>query len=396
MQGTDYRARITGLKCAVAIPTYNNAGTIADVIESVRQFSPYIIVVNDGSTDATADILSGIEGINVVTHPVNRGKGAAIKSAIAAASNAGMDYLISIDSDGQHSARNIPSFIEAIENNPDCFIIGARNLRSANMPGKNTFANKFSNFWFKIETGISLSDTQCGFRAYPLNRLKGMKFLTNGYEFEVESIVRAAWKGIGIMNIPIDVKYEPAGKRVSHFKPFRDFTRISILNAVLTICALIYFYPKRLIQRCMRADLKETMKVHVLGSRDSNLKMSASIAVGIFCSIIPVWGYQLVTAVAIAWLLKLNKVVAGIFSAASIPPAIPFIVYGCVLVGAAVTGEPLPESVASIRLENIGSGILQYIVGSFIVASAAALLAFGISYCLMHVCKRNPGGSQDI
>ncbi len=396
MQVTDYRTGTASLKCAIAIPTYNNAGTLAGVIESVRPFSPYIIVVNDGSTDSTADILSGIEGIVVVTHPANRGKGAAIKSAIAAAADAGMNYLISIDSDGQHNADNIPSFIEAIENNPDCIIIGARDLRSRNMPGKNTFANKFSNFWFKIETGISLSDTQCGFRAYPLNELKNMRFLTNGYEFEVESIVRAAWKGIGIMNIPIDVKYEPLGKRISHFKPFRDFTRISILNAVLTICALIYFYPKRLIECCRRTDLKETMRVHVLGSKDSNLKMSASIAVGIFCSIIPIWGYQLAAAVAMAWLLRLNKVVAAIFSAASIPPAIPFIVYGCVLVGSAVTSRPLPESVTSINLENIGSGILQYIVGSFIVASAAALLAFGISYCLMHICKRNAEASHKI
>lgn len=101
------------------------------------------------------------------------------------------------------------------------------------MPSKNTFANKFSNFWYKVETGQTLSDSQSGFRLYPLTRLKGMRFYTPRYEFEVEVIVRAAWRGVAVKNIPIRVYYPPQEERVSHFKPAKDFTRISVLNTCL-------------------------------------------------------------------------------------------------------------------------------------------------------------------
>ena len=89
---------------------------------------------------------------------------------------------------------NSDDFLEEIEKTPDALLVGARNLRSDNMPGKNTFANKFSNFWFRVETGMRLDDTQSGFRLYPVRRMKGMRFLTRRYEFEVEVLVRAAWR----------------------------------------------------------------------------------------------------------------------------------------------------------------------------------------------------------
>ena len=146
-----------------------------------------------------------------------------------------------MDSDGQHFADDIPTFIEKIEQKPGSILIGARNLRADNMPGKNTFANRFSNFWYKIETGNTLQDTQSGFRLYPLKQIKGIHLLTRKYEFEVEIIVRAAWKGINVENVPIKVYYPPKEERVSHFRPLRDFTRISILNTILVIYALLFY-----------------------------------------------------------------------------------------------------------------------------------------------------------
>ncbi|MEG0500373.1 MAG: glycosyltransferase family 2 protein, partial [Rikenellaceae bacterium] len=125
----------------------------------------------------------------------NRGKGAALKTGLAYATQKGFRYAITIDSDGQHFADDIPQFMEQIRKTPDALIIGARNLTAENMPSKNTFANKFSNFWYKVETGKSLTDTQSGYRLYPLDKLRDMKFFTPRYEFEVEIIVRAAWRG---------------------------------------------------------------------------------------------------------------------------------------------------------------------------------------------------------
>ena len=236
-----YKERMAALRCAVIMPTYNNAGTIAKVISDVKEFSDDVIVVNDGSTDETASILASIEGIKVIDYPNNKGKGYALKLGLSKAYEWGYRYAITIDSDGQHYADDIPVFIEKIEEKPDSLLIGARNLTADNMPSKNTFANKFSNFWYKVETWQDLSDTQSGFRLYPLEKLQNIRFITRRYEFEVEVIVRAAWRGINVENVPIKVYYPPVEERVSHFRPLKDFTRISILNTVLVLYALLFY-----------------------------------------------------------------------------------------------------------------------------------------------------------
>jgi len=148
-----WRKKLKELEIVVVIPTYNNGKTLAAVIEEVCRYADDIIVVNDGSTDDTANILEQYPAIRTITHPVNKGKGTALKHGLSQAKKEGFRYAITIDSDGQHFASDIPCFIEAIEKEPDTLLVGARNLASDNMPGKNTFANKFSNFWFRLETG---------------------------------------------------------------------------------------------------------------------------------------------------------------------------------------------------------------------------------------------------
>ena len=140
-----WRKKLKELEIVVVIPTYNNGKTLAAVIEEVCRYADDIIVVNDGSTDDTANILEQYPAIRTITHPVNKGKGTALKHGLSQAKKEGFRYAITIDSDGQHFASDIPCFIEAIEKEPDTLLVGARNLASDNMPGKNTFANKFSN-----------------------------------------------------------------------------------------------------------------------------------------------------------------------------------------------------------------------------------------------------------
>ena len=243
-----YKERMKALKCAVLIPTYNNSTTIAKVIEDVKEYADEIIVVNDGSTDNTSEILSTTKDIRVIEYTQNQGKGYALKLGLSKAHEWGFRYAITIDSDGQHYADDIPVFIKRIEEVPDSLLIGARNLTADNMPSKNTFANKFSNFWYKVETGQTLTDTQSGFRLYPLAKLQNVRPITRRYEFEVEIIVRAAWRGVNVENVPIKVYYPPIEERISHFRPLRDFTRISILNTVLVSCAVLYYYPCRFIR----------------------------------------------------------------------------------------------------------------------------------------------------
>ncbi len=379
---------MAALRCVVVIPTYNNAGTVSQVITRVRQYTDDIIVVNDGSTDATSDILSALTGITLITCPNNQGKGHALKLGLAKATDMGYRYALTLDSDGQHDAHDIPVFLDAIEKKPDSLLIGARNLKADNMPTRNTFANKFSNFWYKVETGRSLADTQSGYRLYPLRRLQNIRFLTRRYEFEVEIIVRAAWRGIHVENVPIRVYYAPEGERVSHFRPLQDFTRISLLNTVLVLYALLFYYPWIFLRWLTFSNLKTFINTQIIHSPESNLRMAAAMGWGIFCGIIPLWGYQMIFAAASAHVLRLNKVVALVFSNISIPPMIPFLLYGSMVMGAYLLHIDNAFSLDNISMESIGLAVGQYLAGSVCLAALLGAVVFLLSWLVMTLFKR--------
>lgn len=233
------------MKYCVVIPTYNNARTVADIVRRTLAVCIDVIVVNDGSTDTTLEELGSVK-CEVVSYSRNRGKGYALRRGLEAARAAGFDYAVTIDSDGQHAPEEIPQLIKAIDKQPT-LVVGSRNLQADGMPSGNTFANRFSNFWFRLQTGLQLPDTQTGFRVYPLRSLPCLKMLTYRYESELELLVFSAWRGVHIVPVPVSVSY-PAD-RVSHFRPFRDFFRISLLNTLLCLLAIVYGYPRMLLNR---------------------------------------------------------------------------------------------------------------------------------------------------
>lgn len=236
------------LRVCVIVPVYNNAGTVRNVVERALRFCEDVIVVDDGSTDGSSD---GLEetGAVVVRYERNRGKGYALRTGFREASRRGFERAITIDADGQHFPEDIPLFAKELKERPDAMLVGSRDLRMENMPEGNTFANKFSNFWFRLQTGVRLPDTQSGFRLYQLRRLGGLHLLTSRYEAELELLVFQCWKGVETLPVGIRVHYPPEGERVTHFRPFRDFFRISVLNTVLCVLALVYGRPSRLLRR---------------------------------------------------------------------------------------------------------------------------------------------------
>lgn len=252
-------------KICVLVATYNNAGTLPSVVADLQEYTHDIIVVNDGSTDHTQQLLDTLSVRSIVSYRQNMGKGFALRKGFERAVELGYDYAITIDSDGQHFASDLPAFIDHLEYYPGSIIIGARNMEQSGVPAKSSFGNNFSNFWFWVETGYRMKDTQSGYRLYPVNRLAGFGFITRKYEFEIEVLVRAAWHGIPVTQVPVKVYYAEKEKRVSHFRPFRDFSRISLLNTVLVTIALLYIKPRDLLR-----DIKKKTSGRFSGSSFSN------------------------------------------------------------------------------------------------------------------------------
>lgn len=237
------------MKYCVVIPVYNSENHIADVIEDVVQYVDNIIVVDDGSTDGTLSIIEKINNICLITYSRNRGKGYALRRGFALAISLGFTHVVTLDADGQHKAKDINLLINRAIGKEDALIIGSRCFDNPNMPQGNRFANKFSNFWFKIQTGITLPDTQTGFRLYPVYIMKKMRFFTNRYESELEILVRCAWRNIELIPQFINVYYPPFDERISHFRKGKDFFRISIMNTVLCFMALLYGYPSMFFRK---------------------------------------------------------------------------------------------------------------------------------------------------
>lgn len=233
--------------CAV-IPTYQNAKTLLKVVADVHRVVDTVLVVDDGSNDGTAALLDKATGNErpekVLTHPKNCGKGAALKTGLTFARQQGFRYAVTVDADGQHRANDIPALLKAVEEEPDALAIGSRGLQHENMPAKSTFANRFSNFWFALQTLQRLPDTQSGLRVYPLRRLHGLRWMSARYEAELTLLVFSAWAGVKLLPVPVSVYYPPRDQRVTHFRPGRDFTRISVLNTLLCFLMVVYGWPR--------------------------------------------------------------------------------------------------------------------------------------------------------
>lgn len=382
--------RIKDFKICVIIPTYNNDRTLKKVIDDVLAITDNLIVVNDGATDTTSKVLKEYSDITLISLPKNKGKGNALRCGFKKAEEMGYQYAITIDSDGQHFPKDISVFVNKLEfeDTKNLLLIGARNMDQDSVPGSSSFGNKFSNFWYKVETGIQLTDTQSGFRMYPLKELNKIKFYTTKFEFEIESIVKAAWRGIVVKNIPIKVWYDE-GERVTHFRPFKDFARISILNTWLVLVALLYIKPRDLIRKFRKKGIRRFIKEEILGSNDSPLKNAQAMALGVFVGLTPLWGFHTLLVLSLAVLFKLNKVISFAFTNVSFPPFIPFIIYFSIKIGSFVLGESTIISFEDFEQNfEFMKSLKTYVVGSFILAFVTSIIVGLVSYFLLSLYNK--------
>jgi len=386
-------AQMEELGAAVLIPTYNNDRYLAGVLDDVLAETSHVIVINDGATDSTPDILASFgDRITVFDQGHNQGKGAGLQRGYKEAAKLGYKYILTLDSDGQHRASDIPVFLEKLKEVPGSLIVGARNMGQENVPGKSSFGHKFSNFWYRVDTGIDLPDTQTGYRMYPLETVNKINFWTTKFEFEVEVLVKSAWRDIPVLAVPIDVYYPPRDERITHFRPFKDFTRISILNTWFFIAAILWFRPILFFKRLRRKGLRAWWKENIVKPEESPGRKAMAVALGVFVGIAPLWGWQTLIAIAGAHLFKLNKALAFAASNISIPPMIPVIVFGSIWIGCAIMGIEFNKEIffpEEFSWEKIGGNLTVYLVGSFALAFLAALGLGGITFALLKLTMRS-------
>lgn len=173
-------------------------------------------------------------------------------------------------------------------------------------------------------------------------------------------------------------------ERVSHFRPFKDFSRISILNTVLVTIALLYIKPRDLFRSFKKKSLSNFIKEDILGSKDSNKIKALSIALGVFTGILPIWGAQTFVVITLSVFLGWNKVLAFAFSNISVPPMIPLIIWLSLQVGSWVLPTFSTLSFSSdFDVTMIGDHLLQYVVGSIILAVIVAVIFGLVSYLLL-------------
>lgn len=385
-----YEAQFEKHQACVLIPTYNNGGSLAEVLSSVLEYTRHLVVVNDGSTDNTAEILVQFPTIHVVSYSVNRGKGIALQRGFEAAAKLGYHYAITMDSDGQHYAIDLAKFLDQLDEIPGALIVGARNMDQEHVPTKSSFGNRFSNFWFWVNTGISLPDTQSGYRCYPLQAIVGKKYFTRKYEFEIEVMVRASWSGVPVRSVPVSVYYPNPEDRVSHFRPFKDFSRISVLNTFLVLISLFWIKPRDFVLLLLKREgWKLIWKMLFVNPQESNHLKAASVGFGLFMGIVPVWGFQLAIGIPASIALRLNKALFLLAANISIFPFTPFWWMLSLAVGKWLLGyEAWLLDWQSLTLERVTQEGASFFLGGSVLAVLLGVIGYLITFLGLSVFRR--------
>jgi predicted LPLAT superfamily acyltransferase/uncharacterized protein (DUF2062 family) len=323
----------------IGIPVYNNPNTVVSVIERCLSESEFpILVIDDGSVTPVERLFKdkypdSHPRVSFVRHEVNQGKGVALQTGFKETLRRGYSHFIAIDADDQHDPKDMALLVQSARENPWALIVGDRDMQVENVPGSSTFGKKFSNFWVRYQTDVGVADSQSGYRIYPLFFLQNMKFFCTKYDFEIEVLTRLIWRNVEIKNVKISVKYFPPEKRVSHFHKIKDNTRIAILNAVLTVAAM-------------------------MREQTSPFRSSLAFAVGVFIGATPLYGLHTAIAGLFSFVFRLNFVYLWVGTNISLPPFIPFLVWASKAIGEAMMGKHDESAANFLTAWGLGSVVL--------------------------------------
>ncbi|MCK5681011.1 DUF2062 domain-containing protein [bacterium] len=377
---------------ALVIPLYNHAATLAKVVVEGQRFTDLLIVVDDGSSDGATEVLNKLpHSVHILRHPQNLGKGVAILSGAQKALKLGATHIITIDADGQHFSDDIPLFITALQKSPEAIIVGCRNFAKTYVPKSSNFGRSFSNFWFRVQTGQKIGDSQSGFRAYPLDLFKAFNWREKRYAFENEILVRATWSGIKINEIEIGVYYPAHHEHISHFHRLWDNVRLSFLNTRLTIRSMLPWPHNQINTDGPPSEPVSIM--HPLKSLRLLLKENASpkrlaiaVALGVLIGALPLIGMRAMILLMLTGYFRLNKIVALAAGNICTPPFVPAL---CIEIGYFIRhGSWLTEisfkTLGHQALERFWEWGLGSLVAGPLLAAFFGLLTFVMATKIKH------------
>lgn len=379
-------------RIVIVIPVFNHGQTIQKVVDACRAIHDHVLVVDDGSTDLPEDFARNI-GVTMLRHRTNRGKGAALMTAARHALEKGFTHMVTLDADLQHDARDFSRFKSAVTETPNALIIGKRDFSGTTAPWLSRFGRQFSNFWFRVQTGMSAGDAQSGFRAYPLDILNRLTLKQARYDFEIEVLVKAAWAGVPVRAIDISVHYQAPELRISHFSLLTDNLRLTRLNTKLTLRSFLPWPHQKITasEQVPKFSMLEPMTGirYFLTNKLSPFEIALAGAMGVFIGTLPLVAMHTIAILIVAGFFRLNKIVALGTSQLCMPPIVPAI---CIETGYFLThgGRFLTE----ISIETLGyqclDRFLEWCIGSLLVAPVLSLLVFTIIYIMASTAAMVP------
>ncbi|WP_440224936.1 glycosyltransferase family 2 protein [Dokdonella sp. MW10] len=213
-------------RVAIVIPALNEERAIRAVVEAALAVLPDVIVIDDGSTDRTVELIADLP-VTLIRHATPQGKGESLRDGFREALRRGFDAVVTMDGDGQHDAADIPRMLAAARQFPKHLVIGARMRTRDNQPTARRRANAVADWGISWGCGVPVADTQSGQRYYPRVALERVDLLQQGFVFEAAILIAATREcGLGVVSVPIDARYH-GGLRRSHFRPVMDITRIT-------------------------------------------------------------------------------------------------------------------------------------------------------------------------
>ena len=378
------------LKVIIVIPVYNHSATLLGVVNGALAVHDAVMVVDDGSTDKGTDALAGLN-VHLIHHEKNLGKGAAIKTAALAARKLGMTHIVTIDANGRYDPADFDLFAGALKKNTNSIIIGRRDFQKGKVPVLYRFSRRRANFWFQVQTGKSLSDVRCTFRAYPLAVLKNLTLRTRRNSFEVEVLTKAAWAGINLNEANISAYFHRLEKQKFNYNFFMDNLRVTLFNFHLTMRSIVPWPHQKLISKDQSG--QKISVLHPLRSiktllteNTSPRQLTAAGALGVFIGTLPLIGAHNIAILFAAGYFRLNKVVALATSWLCVPHFVPAL---CIEAGYFMRhGTFLTE----ISINTLGYQALEliyeWLIGSLMLAPVFAVLVGSIIFLIALFLKK--------